>query len=355
MVEEAHDAVSSSSGTGTPSSSVSDLGISKTPSASGSLHRRATLVGNKGRKGGGEEKNKRGKLRKTAKLERRKSVMNVITSFFPKLTPQPADPTSIPCAHPHHQRHQLPPQSPPPQRKPVPGPQPLPSASYWHPVTPVYIVPLVPQNARPAVAPTFPPAPSHQPPPPPLPPKEPHSHSRNASLPVTAMLRKDPKPAGSTSLAPPSHMQSHHQRGRSESPPVRPGNAARPQPNRLQPGHPAPAHRGRSSSANPPINRSSANEPPRPVSNPANLIPPSSASSDGGDSPSSKSKRRSWLHGGRSRSDSSDFDEQSRAGAWIMTPSGRADYNASILANGEKVCGAYPPSRSDLVLTASFV
>ncbi|KAK0657620.1 hypothetical protein B0T16DRAFT_64759 [Cercophora newfieldiana] len=232
----------------------------------------------------------------------------------------------------HHQRQQQ-------QQVPV---------GFWQPVYVVNGHPPHPSGAPvvhgwPATH-AIPPAPLQ---PPPLPPKAPYAaHGRNNSLPMPTTLRKDPKmPPSSTTPAMPvltatqasPPRQNPHQRGRSESPSPR-SPAGKLQPNRLQPRHPAPSPspRGRSTSAEPPTVRIPVDDAPRAASNPANPIPRSSASSDG-DSPGPKSKRRSWLPGGRSRSGSNDMDVNSRPGAWVMTPGGRADYNPSILTGGDKV------------------
>ncbi|KAK0632869.1 hypothetical protein B0T14DRAFT_46233 [Immersiella caudata] len=228
------------------------------------------------------------------------------------------------------------------QQQQVPG-------GYWQPV---YVVNGPPPLAGAPAAhgwPTtsdIPPAPLQPPPPPP---KLPYAHNRNASLPnPPTMLRKDPKMAATsstprmpvlTATQPSPPRQASHQRGRSASPSPRPATGKlQPSSNRLQPRHPSasPVPRGRSTSAQPSIVRPSADDAPRVTSNPTNTVPRSSGSSDG-DSPGPKSKRRSWLPGGRSRSGSNDMDVNTRLGAWIITPGGQADYNASILTSGDKV------------------
>lgn len=54
-------------------------------------------------------------------------------------------------------------------------------------------------------------------------------------------------------------------------------------------------------------------------------------------SPSRGRLRRSWLPGGRSRSNSVDVSAQSAANAWVLTDDTKAEYNASYLKNAEKV------------------
>jgi hypothetical protein len=315
--------------------SESDLGTSET--GSGSPRRDTTARRSPLLKSRPAEKGER-KNEKSAKLERRKSMFAMLTSLLPTLTTSsPADPNGSGSQQQQPHRKHIFNQ----QQQQVPG-------GYWQPV---YLVnspslagaPVA--HGWPATS-VIPPAPLQPPPPPP---KLPYAHSRNVSLPNPAtMLRKDPKMAATsstprmpvlTATQPSPPRQPSHQRGRSASPSPRSTTGKlQPNPGRLQPRHPSasPNPRGRSSSAQPPIARPPADEAPRAASNPANAVPRSSASSDG-ESPGPKSKRRSWLPGGRSRSGSNDMDVNTRPGAWIITPGGQADYNASILANGEKV------------------
>lgn len=132
----------------------------------------------------------------------------------------------------------------------------------------------------------------------------------------------------------------------------------RQEPNRLQPRHtaPFPEPRGRSSSAQPPTNRNSqlpAGIPggQRIVSNPGEIGRPQSRQSSNGSSPprgpNREKLRRSWLPGGRSRSNS--LQDLGRTGpsapAWIMSPEGSGEYNTAFLIKGEKVtsCQASTP------------
>lgn len=64
----------------------------------------------------------------------------------------------------------------------------------------------------------------------------------------------------------------------------------------------------------------------------------SASSHDGSQSPTRGKLRRSWLPGGgRSRSNSVDVNNANKSEAWIMSEETQADYNPSILKNGEKV------------------
>ncbi|KAI1276666.1 hypothetical protein F5Y07DRAFT_126068 [Xylaria sp. FL0933] len=109
-----------------------------------------------------------------------------------------------------------------------------------------------------------------------------------------------------------------------------------------QPGSPPPDDRVRSSSAHPTTARSRAGSEnrvvPAPVAAAAALARP--GSSNGSQSPTRDSERRgrprrSWLPGGRSRSQSIDTRQQHTAAAWILGQN--TDYNTAFLANSEKV------------------
>ncbi|KAK3943657.1 hypothetical protein QBC46DRAFT_361678 [Diplogelasinospora grovesii] len=117
-----------------------------------------------------------------------------------------------------------------------------------------------------------------------------------------------------------------------------------PNSNRLQAARdasPSSEPRGRSVSVQPPKNRGSAGtDGSRVVSTPLEPRPRSNQSSDDNHSPSHGDRgrlRRSWLPGGRSRSGSADLGKPKGTGAWIISPENRADYNISVLENGEKV------------------
>jgi hypothetical protein len=115
------------------------------------------------------------------------------------------------------------------------------------------------------------------------------------------------------------------------------------EPNRLQPRQtaPFPEPRGRSNSAQPPSSRYTQLGGPRVISNPGELGRPQSRPSSNGSSPprsTNKEKlRRSWLPGGRSRSNSQDLGRGPTAPAWIMSPDSSGEYNTSFLIKGEKV------------------
>ncbi|KAJ3579615.1 hypothetical protein NPX13_g950 [Xylaria arbuscula] len=102
---------------------------------------------------------------------------------------------------------------------------------------------------------------------------------------------------------------------------------------------PPPNDRIRSSSARPPARTSGENE--------GRIVPPAAAtvlarpgSSNGSQSPTRESDRRgrtrkSWLPGGRSRSQSTESRQKTMAGTWILGQN--TDYNTAFLANGEKI------------------
>ncbi|KAL1878525.1 hypothetical protein VTK73DRAFT_7953 [Phialemonium thermophilum] len=102
---------------------------------------------------------------------------------------------------------------------------------------------------------------------------------------------------------------------------------------------PQPDLRGRSSSAQPPSTRNSQIDGSRMFSTSGELRPQSRDSSNGSPPPRNAEKvkkRRSWLPGGRSRSNSHDARTQATT-AWIMSPEGPGEYNTSYLLKGEKV------------------
>ncbi|KAI0543135.1 hypothetical protein GGR58DRAFT_496599 [Xylaria digitata] len=108
-----------------------------------------------------------------------------------------------------------------------------------------------------------------------------------------------------------------------------------------QPSSPPPDDRIRSSSAQPPTARERAYSENRSVPPPlAAAAAPRPGSSNGSQSPTRNSEqrgrpRRSWLPGGRSRSQSTDARRQDTAAAWILGQN--SDYNTAFLANGEKI------------------
>lgn len=91
--------------------------------------------------------------------------------------------------------------------------------------------------------------------------------------------------------------------------------------------------RGRSVSTQQPAVRSSVSNS-RITSSPLNARP---TSHDGSQSPTRGRLRRSWLPGGRSRSNSMDVSNEIKSAAWVMSDGSQAEYNASLLKNAEKV------------------
>ena len=106
-------------------------------------------------------------------------------------------------------------------------------------------------------------------------------------------------------------------------------------------GSPSPApNRQRSVSAHSPSSKRHSQHPdPPPLPPlPSAARPQSSCDSDGASSDRVK-LRRSWLHGGRSRSNSQDMTQQAARNsvAWVLSPDNSAEYSVSFLVNGEKV------------------
>ncbi|KAK4231711.1 hypothetical protein QBC38DRAFT_353982 [Podospora fimiseda] len=138
------------------------------------------------------------------------------------------------------------------------------------------------------------------------------------------------------------------QQNRSPSPDFAPLVAAKPQSNRLQARHPSPAPpRGRSVSAQPQNLRAVSADGYRAVSNPIIDTTRAPSTNSGGDSGSPTGlhpkmagvvkKRKTWLPGARSRSNSVEMNHVKGTGAWIICPDAQVDYNVSLLTNGEKV------------------
>ncbi|KAF5017957.1 hypothetical protein F66182_10086, partial [Fusarium sp. NRRL 66182] len=98
---------------------------------------------------------------------------------------------------------------------------------------------------------------------------------------------------------------------------------------------PGPDRGRRSSSVQSPNNHSN-NTKSRVVSTPL-AIRPSSSKGDVNQSPTRGRLRRSWLPGGRSRSNSIDVSNANTSTAWVLSDDTQAEYNASFLKNGEKV------------------
>lgn len=97
---------------------------------------------------------------------------------------------------------------------------------------------------------------------------------------------------------------------------------------------PAPELRGRRASSVQPASARGSPSSSRVPSASINVRP---GSSKGAESPTRGRLRRSWMPGGRSRSNSVDVSAQSAASAWVLSDDTRAEYNASFLKNAEKV------------------
>lgn len=97
---------------------------------------------------------------------------------------------------------------------------------------------------------------------------------------------------------------------------------------------PAPELRGRRASSVQPASARGSPSSSRVPSASINVRP---GSSKGAESPTRGRLRRSWMPGGRSRSNSVDVSAQSAANAWVLSDDTRAEYNASFLKNAEKV------------------
>ncbi|KAM0305155.1 hypothetical protein ACHAPM_001529 [Fusarium culmorum] len=110
---------------------------------------------------------------------------------------------------------------------------------------------------------------------------------------------------------------------------------------------PAPDRGRRSSSVQSPNNRNS-NTKSRIVSTPL-AIRPGSSKGEASQSPSRGRLRRSWLPGGRSRSNSMDVSNANTSTAWVLSDDTQAEYNASFLKNGEKVPELWNESGAVLV------
>ncbi|KAM5355955.1 hypothetical protein ACJ41O_002601 [Fusarium nematophilum] len=110
---------------------------------------------------------------------------------------------------------------------------------------------------------------------------------------------------------------------------------------------PAPDRGRRSSSVQSPSARNS-NSNSRVVSTPLS-IRPGSSKGDVSQSPSRGRLRRSWLPGGRSRSNSIEVTGANSSSAWVLSDDTQAEYNASFLKNGEKVPELWNESGAVLV------
>lgn len=106
---------------------------------------------------------------------------------------------------------------------------------------------------------------------------------------------------------------------------------------------PAPDRGRRASSVQSPNNRNSDTKS-RVVSTPLAIRPGSSkGEANQNQSPTRGRLRRSWLPGGRSRSNSMDVSNKNTSTAWVLSDDTQAEYNASFLKNGEKVSDVTPP------------
>lgn len=105
---------------------------------------------------------------------------------------------------------------------------------------------------------------------------------------------------------------------------------------------PVPDRGRRSSSVQSPNSRNN-NTKSRVVSTPL-AIRPGSSKGDASQSPTRGRLRRSWLPGGRSRSNSMDVSNTNTSTAWVLSDDTQAEYNASFLKNGEKVSDVALPS-----------
>ncbi|KAF4984821.1 hypothetical protein FZEAL_49 [Fusarium zealandicum] len=110
---------------------------------------------------------------------------------------------------------------------------------------------------------------------------------------------------------------------------------------------PAPDRGRRSSSVQSPAARN-GNGSSRVVSTPL-AVRPGSSKGDTNQSPTRGRIRRSWLPGGRSRSNSVDVSAANQSNAWVLSDDTQAEYNASFLKNGEKVPELWNESGAVLV------
>lgn len=266
------------------------------------------------------------------KAQRRSSTLGLLTSLIPSLISPSPD-------HPIH-------------RKPVGAfpPNVVPDTTNLPP----YQLPEIRHSTGLGIS-----APSEAPPPPP--PKtaydtDTHAQKHRAMPAVIQKHRKTPSSGPPPPQQPPpfppaqpSNFQftetpsspNLHKKNRSSS--AQPSPTSKEKHSRLQSTRrpsPSPEPRGRSTSAHPPPSRGSQLEaPPLP---PSTSRPSSQQSSDGNQSPvhgeSRGRLRRSWMPGGRSRSNSHDLGRPETSGAWIISSEKQAEYNTAFLLNGDKVC-----------------
>lgn len=156
---------------------------------------------------------------------------------------------------------------------------------------------------------------------PPLPPKDPLPQDQTPTSPVAPRSRGSARSSSAHQSSPESRRDG----------PSKLQSTRRPSPSNS-------AARVRSSSAQPSVHREIMPDGPQAVPNPADALsyprPMSKQSNDGGDSRGRL--RRSWLPG-KSSSGSKDLKKMSASKAWILSADNQADYNTAFLANNEKV------------------
>lgn len=159
---------------------------------------------------------------------------------------------------------------------------------------------------------------------PPLPPKDPLPQEQQPRTPVSPVAPRSRGSARSSS----AHQSSPDSR---RDGPTKLQSTRRPSPSNSTP-------RVRSSSAQPSTHREVLGDGPQATPNPADAVtyprPMSKQSNDG--SESRGRLRRSWLPG-KSSSGSKDLKKMSASKAWILSADNQADYNTAFLANNEKV------------------
>ena len=103
----------------------------------------------------------------------------------------------------------------------------------------------------------------------------------------------------------------------------------------------------------------SADDPPPPVAlldsaRMASRGPSPRSNASNSQSPSRGRLRRSWMPGGRSRSNSEEVGKKSTMQAWVMTEETASEYNPTFLRNGEKVNTVMPQvTVTDLLILLS--
>lgn len=106
---------------------------------------------------------------------------------------------------------------------------------------------------------------------------------------------------------------------------------------------PLSERRGRSASSHPLLSVTDpAGAPSLPPPQPASRGPSPRSNASNSQSPSRGRLRRSWMPGGRSRSNSEEVGKKSTMQAWVMTEETASEYNPTFLRNGEKVSTVMP-------------